>query len=101
MRKTKKTVGNRQQLAGVRHLCGVRLNRFFNPLRAHWIDGLPGIGESSPLAIKTVVLVTIVLPVFNPLLFVWHSLLGQRKFGIDFLRIKLLLISKIGLNERG
>jgi predicted membrane protein len=67
----------------------------FSTLYVHrWIDGLLGIDGNTSFFIKAVVFVFIVLPVFNALLLVWGSLLGQKEFVFKFVKDKLRLIMR-------
>ncbi len=54
---------------------------FINPL----IDQLLGISEDDPFWLKAVVFVLIVLPVYNLLLIIWGTLLGQFTFFKNFI----------------
>ena len=54
---------------------------FINPL----IDRLLGLTEEDPFWIKVVVFVIITLPVYNILLIIWGTLLGQYKFFKNFI----------------
>jgi len=54
---------------------------FINPL----IDHLLGLTEEDPFWIKVVVFVIITLPVYNLLLIIWGTLLGQYKFFKNFI----------------
>jgi len=54
---------------------------FINPL----IDRLLGLTEEDPFWIKAVVFVIITLPVYNILLIIWGTLLGQHKFFKNFI----------------
>jgi len=54
---------------------------FINPL----IDRLLGLTEEDPFWIKAVIFVIITLPVYNLLLIIWGTLLGQHKFFKNFI----------------
>ncbi len=54
---------------------------FINPL----IDRLLGLTEEDPFWIKVVVFIIITLPVYNILLIIWGTLLGQYKFFKNFI----------------
>ncbi len=54
---------------------------FINPL----IDRLLGLTEEDPFWIKVVVFIIITLPVYNILLIIWGTLLGQHKFFKNFI----------------
>ena len=49
------------------------------------VDQMLGIDESSPFIYKVLVFIVIVLPVYNILLIVYGSLLGQYKFFKNFI----------------
>lgn len=58
----------------------------FSTLYIHYlIDQLLGITEESPFIYKALVFVVIVLPVYNILLMIYGSLLGQYKFFKGFI----------------
>jgi len=58
----------------------------FSTLYVHkLIDQLLGIDESSPFIYKLLVFIIIVLPVYNILLLIYGTLLGQYKFFKNFI----------------
>lgn len=58
----------------------------FTTLYVHQlIDQLLGIGTESPFIYKVLVFIVIVLPVYNILLLIYGSLLGQYKFFKNFI----------------
>ena len=62
----------------------------FSTLYAHnFIDYLLGVNNDTQLWIKIVIFIFLVLPIFSLLLFIWGTLLGQRKFVTEFLKYKI------------
>jgi hypothetical protein len=59
------------------------------------IDALLGITPESHFGWKALVFAIIILPVFNVLLFLWGSILGQQKFFRWFIKEKLRLLKRI------
>ena len=58
----------------------------FSTLYVHkLVDQMLGIDESSPFIYKVLVFIVIVLPVYNILLIIYGSLLGQYKFFKNFI----------------
>jgi hypothetical protein len=50
-----------------------------------WIEHLLGVSEDDPFWLKVVVFILIMLPVYNLLLLIWGTLLGQFKFFKNFI----------------
>ena len=48
------------------------------------IDGWVGLSEEDPLWLKVIVFIVITLPIYNLLLIIWGTLLGQYKFFKNF-----------------
>ena len=62
----------------------------FSTLYAHnFIDYLLGVNSDTQLWIKIIIFLFLVLPIFSLLLFIWGTLLGQRKFVTEFLKYKI------------
>ncbi len=62
----------------------------FSTLYAHnFIDYLLGVNNDTQLWIKIIIFIFLVLPIFSLLLFIWGTLLGQRKFVTEFLKYKI------------
>ena len=62
----------------------------FSTLYAHnFIDYLLGVNNDTQLWIRIVIFIFLVLPIFSLLLFIWGTLLGQRKFVTEFLKYKI------------
>lgn len=69
----------------------------FTTLYVHQqIDQLLGIGPKSPFIYKVLVFIVIVLPVYNILLLIYGSLLGQYKFFKNFIIKFFSRIFRIG-----
>ena len=54
---------------------------FVRPL----IDKLFGLSEADPFWLKAIVFIVLVLPVYNIMLIIWGTLLGQHKFFKNFI----------------
>lgn len=50
-----------------------------------WVEGLLGIVEEDPFWLKALVFIIVLLPLYNILLLVWGTLLGQFKFFKNFI----------------
>ena len=50
-----------------------------------WIEGLLGITDEDPFWLKAVVFIIVLLPLYNILLLIWGTLLGQFKFFKNFI----------------
>jgi len=62
----------------------------FSTLYAHnFIDYLLGVNSDTQIWIKLVIFIFLILPIFSLLLFIWGTLLGQRKFVSEFLKYKI------------
>ena len=62
----------------------------FSTLYAHnFIDYLLGVNIDTQLWIKIIIFLFLVIPIFSLLLFIWGTLLGQRKFVTEFLKYKI------------
>ena len=62
----------------------------FSTLYAHnFIDYLLGVNSDTRFWIKIVIFIFLVLPIFSLFLFIWGTLLGQRKFVTEFLKYKI------------
>lgn len=67
----------------------------FSTLFSHnFIDELLGITDETPFWIELVVFIVLILPIFNLFLLFWGTLLGQKKFVIEYIRTKIYLITK-------
>ena len=67
----------------------------FSTLYAHnFIDFLLGVNNDTSFWIKTIIFIFLVLPIFSFFLFIWGTLLGQRKFVTEFLKYKLNLLTR-------
>lgn len=65
----------------------------FSTLYVHnFIDYLLGINSDTSFWIKAAVFVFLILPIFSVLLFIWGTILGQRKFVTTFIKNKLSLV---------
>lgn len=65
----------------------------FSTLYAHnFIDYLLGVNNDTQLWIKIIIFLFLVMPIFSLLLFIWGTLLGQRKFVTEFLKYKIGLL---------
>ena len=62
-----------------------------------YIDELFGLSKEDPFWLKAIVFIVLVLPVYNLLLIIWGTLLGQNKFFKNFILkffSRLLFIKK-------
>jgi hypothetical protein len=50
-----------------------------------WVEGLLGIAEEDPFWLKALVFIIVLLPLYNILLLVWGTLLGQYRFFKNFI----------------
>jgi len=50
-----------------------------------WIDDLLGMSDDDPFWLKAVVFIIVLLPLYNILLLIWGTLLGQFKFFKNFI----------------
>ena len=50
-----------------------------------YVDELLGLTDDDPFWLKAVVFIVVVLPLYNLLLLIWGTLLGQYKFFINFI----------------
>ena len=67
----------------------------FSTLFTHnFIDHLLGIGEDTSFWIKLFVFIVLILPIFSVLLYIWGTILGQKKFVTEFIKYKIDLIFK-------
>ena len=67
----------------------------FSTLYAHnFIDSVLGIDEETGFWIKLIVFMLLILPTFNLFLLIWGTLLGQKKFFIQFIKTKIRLLTK-------
>ena len=67
----------------------------FSTLYAHnFIDYLLGVNNDTAFWIKAVIFIFLVLPIFSVFLFVWGTILGQRKFVTEFIKYKINLSSR-------
>ncbi len=57
-----------------------------------WINQLLGLGPESNWWLRAAVFAVGVLPLYYLFLFVWGSLLGQRRFVTEFIRVKIDLL---------
>ncbi len=65
----------------------------FSTLYAHnFIDFLLGVNSETSFWIKTIIIIFLVLPIFTFFLFIWGTILGQRKFVTEFIKYKIGLI---------
>ena len=65
----------------------------FSTLYVHnFIDFLLGVNENTSFWIKMVIFVFLVLPIFSILLIIWGTILGQKKFALNFVKYKIGLI---------
>jgi len=68
----------------------------FSTLYVHrYIDVLFGINEESSFWIDAAIFVLLILPIFNTFLFIYGTLLGQQKFVIRFIKIKINLLLRL------
>jgi hypothetical protein len=62
----------------------------FSTLYAHnFIDFLLGINSDTSIWIKAIIFIFLILPIFSVFLFLWGTILGQRKFVTEFLKYKI------------
>ncbi len=67
----------------------------FSTLYAHnFIDYLLGVNNDTAFWVKSVIFIFLVLPIFSVFLFIWGTILGQRKFVTEFIKYKINLISR-------
>jgi len=62
----------------------------FSTLYIHnFIELLLGVNSETSFWIKTIIFVFLVLPIFSFFLFIWGTILGQRKFVTKFIKYKI------------
>jgi len=67
----------------------------FSTLFSHnFIDELLGITSETPFWIELLVFIILILPIFNIYLLIYGTLLGQRKFVIEYIKTKINIITK-------
>ena len=73
----------------------------FSTLFSHnYIDELLGIKDDTAFWIELLVFIVLILPIFNTLLIIWGTLLGQRAFFVKFIKTKIYLLTRWKLNDR-
>jgi len=73
----------------------------FSTLYAHnFINHLLGIGNDTSFWIKLFIFIILILPIFSVLLYIWGTILGQKKFVTEFIKYKIgLIFKKIAPNK--